>query len=378
MQRSGTKRLTASFFILMAIVMGSSVILPLFRQDIQQQVAQPTQTPAPTMPAPLNVNLINFDQTYLHPSGLFTIAQPQGWVINPPSTAPDRALVSMTNAQALSVIEAYIEKPPTPVATLDELDAYFNSAVLEQGWRNYREVSERSRKRENDKLIIDFTMQLQNQGYIARHEAWTDGDWIYVVRVVMPENATQSLVDLLNREAQSLTPLKELAGAPFDWTAYFDPDDKHVIRFPSTWTVEDSAPGQPASIGGDNDSIVLRVEAEPETTVDSEDTAAAWVEQNRSGASVLSVQPVTRNDNNGFAVAYTFTTPDGEPQSGLALLLNGPESTLHVANLRFPGKDIDLNNQEAAANYSNFTQVVQSFNVLANLNLVEVTPEATP
>jgi hypothetical protein len=372
--QSGTKRVTTAFFIFMAIVMGSSVILPLFSNTAQQQVIQPTATPPPTIPAPPNVEAISFDQTYLHPSGLFTIAQPEGWTVENPTTNPSRAQVIMRNPEALSIIEAYIEQPPTPVTNLDELDAYFTSDVLRQGWSNYRNPRERARRREDDKLLIDFDLQVQDQNYVARHEAWTDGKWIYVVRVVMPDNAAQQLVEIMDQETASLQPVAAVAASPFGWNAYFDSLVKHIVRYPATWFVEDSAPGKPASIVGNNSQAVLRVESVNGETVSDESAAQAWVETNRPGAEILSVESVTRGDGDGFAVSYGFADVDGEQRSGLAILLNGPDETLHVANLRFLGDAVDLNSDEAAAANPDFAEVMNSFTVLSSL---DIAPEAT-
>ena len=44
-----------------------------------------------------------------------------------------------------------------------------------------------------------------------------------------------------------------------------------------------------------------------------------------------------------------YTTVDGSQESGLAVLLNGPDGTLHVANLLFPASDVDLNNLSVLA-----------------------------
>lgn len=375
--QSGTKRITFAFFLFMAIVMGSSVILPLFRNNIQEQAIQPTATLLPTVPPPPDVESISFDETFLHPSGLFTIAEPEGWVVESPTINVSRAQVIMRNTDALSVIEAYIEQPPVPITNLDELDAYFTSDILRQGWANYRNPRERSRRRENDRLLIDFDLEVQDQSYVARHEAWTDGKWVYVVRLVMPENAATQLVEIMDREVASFQPVTEVAASPFEWNAYFDSLDKHIIRYPSTWIVEDSAPGKPTSIAGDNSDAVLRVEAIPGESIADENAADSWVETNRPGASILSIQPVSRGNGEGFAVSYGFADADGERRSGLAVLLNGPEETLHIANLRFVGADVDLNNEESAGIYPDLSEVMKSFTVLSGLNLApEVTPEA--
>jgi hypothetical protein len=145
-----------------------------------------------------------------------------------------------------------------------------------------------------------------------------------------------------------------------------DPTDTHIIRYPSTWSVEDSAPGAPASIS-DAASTTLRVEAYPETVIDSEDSASAWVESLRPSTEILSVQPVERADASGYAVAYTTRTVDGDRESGLAVLLNGMDERLHSANLRFPANAVDLNAAEVDTQYADLAAVMTSFYVMSDL-----------
>jgi hypothetical protein len=391
MQQQTAKRLTAIFGVTMAVIMGLSVILPSLGQNVAQnpQTIQPTEAPIPTFPAPIDNNLISFDQLYLHPTGLFTVAQPSGWANAAPSNNIDNARVTFTNPQALSVIQVDVQKPSTTDAdgdgandtlTLDDVDAFYNTTYLEgswrttptstTGWTDWKEAGQR--KRENDKLTMDFELSLNRQTYVARQTAWTDGDLIYSVRVVTPENATNQLLYLLDSVAATLTPSKENATTPFDWNAHVDSVDKYLIRFPPSWTLADSAPGLPASITNGRD-VVLRVETEGGTAAD-EAAARAWVEAERPGATILSVQPVTRGANTGFAVAYSFKNVDGDSQSGVALLLNGTDK-LYVANLRFPGADVDLNNADTQAAYPDYVSALDSFKLVTDLTLPEATAE---
>jgi hypothetical protein len=81
--------------------------------------------------------------------------------------------------------------------------------------------------------------------------------------------------------------------------------------------------------------------------VADEAAAEAFVTGRQPNATVLSVAPVERGDAAGFSVAYAYTTADGDPQSGLTVLLNA-DNGLHVANLRFAGANVDLNALESA------------------------------
>jgi hypothetical protein len=347
--QSGARRASIILGVFMAVVLIAGVILPLFSQNTPTtQTIDPTDAPVPTFPPPISdFTTLAFDQYYLHPTGLFMIAQPTGFEVSQPNSSVTIAQVNMVDQEALSVIDAYVEDPGAAITAAD-LDARFNEATLDQSWSRFNNWTELSRRMDGDTLVIDFEVVLQNMTYVARQHVWTDGDWIYVVRVLAPENATDFLVYLLDQLAATMQPFKFFAGTPFDWQAYYDHLLSHIIRYPSGWTVTDSAPGRPASITGTSGEA-LRVEALANTSVEDEDAARAWVESQRSGATVLSVAPVTREEVSGFSVAYTFRTADGAPQSGLAVLLNGTDGTLHVANLRFAAEDVDLNTVDTQA-----------------------------
>jgi len=378
MQQRTAQRLSAIVGVTMAVIMGLSVILPSLGRNAATQTIQPTEVPIPTFAAPIANNLISFDTIYLHPTGLYTVAQPSGWTQTQPTNTVDDARVTFTNPTALSVVQVDVQKPLTTDAeplTLDDVDAQYTTSTLASSWSSYSDWDEvGDRKRDNDRLTMDFELGLNNQTYVARQTAWTDGDWIYSVRVVTPENATDQLLYLLDNVSQSLAPNKENATTPFDWDAHIDSVDNHIIRFPPSWILADSAPGLPASITGTG-NVTLRVESEG-GDVSDEAAAQAWVEADRPGATILSVTPVTHGDNSGFSVAYSFKDVDGESQSGLAVLLNDADK-LHVANLRFPGSEVDLNNTDTQQTYADFTSVLNSFKVLSGVTLPEATPEVT-
>jgi hypothetical protein len=305
------------------------------------------------------------------------VGDPEGWTPSQPLTSGQSVRAVFTNADAKSVIQVDVDQASSSDGelaplTLDDVDARYNSSWLSDSWRSYSTWSESDRERTaDDQLVIDFELSLANQGYVARQKAWTDGDWIYSVRVVTPDNATSTLLYLLDNVSDSLQPQKAFAGIPFNWESYFDTADTHIIRFPATWAVADSAPGRPTSISGDNDAA-LRVESAAGTVIDSEEAAADWVERLRSGTQILGVEPVTRQEVAGYSVTYSFQTADGDKQSGEAILLNGPDEKLHVANLRFPG-EVDLHTASDDVAFADLATVMDSFFVFPQLAGVDTT-----
>jgi hypothetical protein len=403
MQQNQAKRASIYLGVFMAVVLVAGIFLPLIRQSENAIIPEPTETPLPTFPPPpSDLASIRFDQAYLHPSGIFSIGQPDGWNASEPSKGPNIAQINLINDASLAVVDSYVEATPVSEA---ELSDHFTEQAIASSWSNFTTWQESSRSTGDDgRLTIDFSVTLQGRTYVARQIAWTDGTWIYVVRVLVPENATELLRYLLDNFVASMHPQTQFQGTPLDWDGYYDPSVSHIIRYPASWTLTDSAPGRPASISS-SDGSTLRVESQAGASVADEAAARAWVEGRGSGITVTSVVPVTRELGQGFSVAYTTTTVDGGKTSGLAVLLNGPDGTLHTANLQFPASDVDLNTisarpgetpaveatAEATAEatsepeagneeYAQLAEIMGTFYVIEpiNLSVQSLPPTATP
>ena len=360
------KRITIIFGISMALILALTTLLSAVGRTSQPPA--PTAAPVPTFPPPPAVETIDFAQRYLHPGGLFTVAVPGGWQVAESLNTRDGLRAVLDNKAAQSLIQVDVDRPPRSLEagalTLDDVDARFNQAWLGSSWREYRSWEESSRKRsEDDQLIIDFTLGFSGQTFVARQQAWTDGEWVYSVRVVTPENATSALLHLLGGVADSLHPLKELADTPFHWNAWFDPQYAHFIRYPNSWTLSDSAPGRPTSISGAGAS--LRIETDAQQIID-EAAAGASVAGRHTGAEILSVSALEQAEAAGYAVSWSGRNVDGDSHSGLDVLLNGPAGQLHVASLRFPG-ELDLNSEAGAAAEPELDAMMRSFQVVTAL-----------
>jgi hypothetical protein len=343
--QNNTRRISLVLGIFMLVVLVAGAILPIFQQNIAQTTerVEPTAAPTNTYPPPVtDFSGIALDQLYLHPTGLFTIAQPTGWTITAPSTQQGVAQVGMNNGSNLSVIDAYIQKPLTSVTTAQQVSDTLTQDVLSATWRQYRRWEETNRRIENERVVMDFSIDFNRQQYVARQVSWTDGEFIYSVRVVVPENGIELLRYLIDNLPATMTINRAVAGVPFDWQASYDPIANHIIRYPQGWVVQDNAPGRTTSLAGANGEA-LRIETRPLTTPLDEAFARNFVTSEQANASVTSVQPITRGTVSGFAVSYTFTTADGEPRSGMAQLLDAGNGTVHIANLRFPAPNVDLN-----------------------------------
>ncbi len=349
--RTTQNRVSLYLGIFLAFIMAASLALPLIsNQQLQQQSqVQPTATMLPTVPPPIeDLSTITFDETYLHPSGLFTVAVPSGWEPVTEVNTTGEAQVTMRNPEALSIVEARIIRPTSAVdlSSAEGLQAVFNETWLGSSWREYSTWDETARRVEDDQLVIDFNLTRTGQDYIARQIAYTDGTWIYLVRAVTPSNSSRVLLHLLENERESLEVVDRFLGAPIEWKAVFDNDSKVVIRYPGTWQVTDSAPDAPVSVEGSG--AQLRLET-VDATVDSAETAAAYVEGLRPGVTVLSTTEIENYGTPGYRVAYTLATPDGTTQSGLVTLLTTDEAVYSANVLLTDVSDTDLNAVDPAA-----------------------------
>jgi len=358
---SNQKRFSVFIGIILISAMLMSTLVPLVSNMNQTPAIPPTVVPTVTPPAPISdLASIAFDRTYLHPTGLFSVKMPTGWLATNSTSTTTEAQMTMGNSPQLSVIEVRLLKPTTPVTTVTEVGQIFTEDWLNASWREYQSWDESRREVIDNKVQIDFTLARNGQDFIARQVARTEGDWVYITRVVTPVNAADMLRFVL-AETDKTIELQPLASdVPLEWASYSDSTWQHLIRFPAGWQNVDGMAGVPVSF--DSPQGVLRVEAIDGKTVANVDEATAFATSTRSNLTVENVKPVTQAGVEGFQVAYTVTNLEGETESGAMVLLNGSDEKLHVANLRLStAASINLNDETAAAPYAESLQVLNSF-----------------
>ena len=345
-----TKRFTVILGIIMSVAMVASLLIPLFSSQVGYtenlaEAERPTPLPEPTFPPPPDIASISFDETLLHPSGLFTMAVPTGWQSASHSNTVDELRAGLSNSAAHSVVETRIIKNQAGISDADALNAFFDEGWLSQTWRDYWDWEETSRKLTDDgRVVIDFNLSRSRSHFIARQVSWLENGDIYSARVVTAENAPAELKFLLDGVIQSMARLDAFPEAPFDWNAYFDNLDKHMIRFPSDWEVADAAAGLPATIIGDKAILVLETQ---DVALASDSDAIDWMTKWRDRVEPLTAEPIQVGESSGYQVSYRRSTLDGAPESGIALMLHGTDNRLHVANIRVGATDSDLLQLEA-------------------------------
>ena len=386
MQRRNNSAQTIAYIfgIGMAVVMAASLILPaLAPQTTTTTEPVITDTPAPpTFPPPLqDFSGIQFEEDFLHPSYLFAVQVPTGWEPTTNVNDSQRAIVNMNNTDLVSVIEIGVERPVGEVETVADLDALFDETRLAQSWRSYLNWTELGRPSEEDRLIIEFALQdRQQRNFQALQSAWTDGEWIYTVRVVTPTNARDLLYHMTDFMDDAIKVNEQFKDGRFGWVGTYDVEDQWVIRYPNTWARTDGSTGLPTSFvvnSGPAAGTQVRVETLDNVNAD-EGAAQTYIENLIPGAEIVSVEPVERAGGSGYNIAYSYTNFDGESLSGAAVLLNGETGNLYVANALIPEGGIDINDETTTAAYIDLVDALGSFSLLTGLTLPEPAPLATP
>lgn len=370
------------FAIGLVVIMVFTAVAQSFLPNTQQTTVQPTPTGAPTFPPPpADLSTIVFDQEYLHPSGLYTASYPTGWTTTRPSNNGTQVQVNLENTAMQSIVEVYVDVPNPAITTVEELNARFDDNTLASGWRQYtggwketgREVDAATKT-----VTIDFELEQRNQTYIARHVAQLREDgWIYVTRAVTPTNASALLFDLIAKAQTVIKPVELFRETTIGWSSFYSEQDNLVIRYPNNWVVRDGAAGEPVTLESSGQGTLF-IDSVDATTVADEEAARAFVLSRRADAELLSVVPVERNGGSGFAVSFKFRNSEGEPQSGLAVLLNDGE-TLRTATLRLNNVDVDLNDaaSETLFTVTDAVKLMATFNLTNDLGLpVTLTPDA--
>ncbi len=366
---SGSKIAAAIGLILVLMVIVSMLLTTFLPGGVARPPATPLQTnffETPTFapvsfptPDPAGSGL---EQAVLavHPAGTFVIAQPQGFT---PSSATAEGIhsVSLVDTARFAVIHAYLQAFEGP-QDLNTLDIFNSPAVLAATWSEYDNWVETGREQAGDRLVIDFSLTLGDNTYLAREITWPVAEnpaVVYVLRFVVPDNNLALLRDLEALIIPSYWALPAALGVPLTWPGLANPVGGYALRYAPDWTFVEGPAGSITTLTTpDGGTLTLSGEA---GQVADETAARAWVEASRAGVDVLAAEPVSRGEQGGYAVAYAFATADGEPRSGLALLLNAPGDRLVTATLRLETGGLNLLAEQARAEYAALWQVLETF-----------------
>ena len=137
----------------------------------------------------------------------------------PPSFAVQRVGVTFINSSSYSVAQVYVERSSSEATykSVAELDKNYNRAYFSAAWANFTGGwMETTRTTANDISVIDFTLSLSGNTYLARQLGTLDHGWIKGMRLVVPAN-NPALLNLCKRyygRASIITRRKILSQSP--------------------------------------------------------------------------------------------------------------------------------------------------------------------
>jgi hypothetical protein len=347
---------TIGFIIIFTFVI--SLINPGTGNDSSSDVELPTLTPfgtpAPTLtptrvivPTPEENPQLAGELPYVHSSGAFQTFRPSGgdWAISDnPFEEGERLNVVFQSGARLVVIHNFVQ-PGVEFESPDTLSQnYLTPEYYATEWSRYNSWAETGRQINGDTVIVDFDLLSEGNPYLGRDIARLEGDRLYVTRLVVPSN-NRPLLDLLQ---QLVTPVfvsyPDLQNLPRTWTAYADQQQGFVFKHAPGWTVAAGGYGRPVTFRAPTGQpeATVRAWAVADQPVATEEDARAWLAETEPTATVTEVQPVEHQHGTGYALAYQYEDRDGDPHSGLLVLLNNEANVLLVANLHYDTPDLNL------------------------------------
>ncbi len=303
--------------------------------------AQPAR---PTFAPPEGTPQVSLGPTYLHPSAYFEIIPPVGWMLDELNEV-NVASASWVNSAQGAVLHAFVlpyEQPVTRDELINRVDGEFAT-----GFGNFDSYTVVNRNYDGDPLVVDFSVSLDGQNYIAREWASALENVIWVLRVVVPENYTALLAYLEQNVLPTYRVFADARPAPADWESYTDQERWYTFRHPPGWanlgTGRDGARRFGDSATGWQAEMAILVQ--PGTAVRAAEGARAWLKALEPGAEISTVETAERaHGAAGYVVSFAYPVENGN-RRGLLLLLNANDAVYRVDLRLPPGADDPLNTE---------------------------------
>lgn len=338
---------------------------------------QPTSIVAPTPDS--GTPQITLLEHRIHSTGLFQFLQPgDDWRLERDDYNTDyrRGSLIYVSPSRLAVVHAFVEigtNYPTLQMLSDNLytDVHFDSEWAQYGgWEmTNREVSDRF-------VTLEFALQDERNArlsYISRQISWLEADWLYTIRIVVPNNNPVLLNHLFDLAMPTMIGYRNIAVFPLlGWKQFSDIPQRLMIKLQEVWTLVGGSSGRPMTYAGATltqgyEVTMQRFTGQP---LDSLEAAQAWITNFRPGAAIIEGQVTQQTFASGYWFSYSYTNPDGEAISAAASLLNDDEGNLYIAELRSPESGVNFLGADLQEQQLIGQQTIQSFTVLAPVGYV--------
>jgi len=303
--------------------------------ELQSTSTPAQQTNPVVIPTPEGeITLVANQQPSTQINGLFQASPPVGWITQFNDYDPTilRGRMAFSNPDRLSVIEYLLQFGVNYPALQNLADEFFTDSYFVDAWAEYSAFSETNRAVTETNVTIDFILVSQEIGYLGRQVAWLDGDWLNMVRLIVPDNNPQLLQALTDTAVPTLIAFKDQAGIDPSMASYADFEQGFLFRHPN-WRQISGSLGTPAVFGSFDDKNRLTARTIAETPIESLDAAEAYVRQLHPSAQIIAGQVTTRQFADGYLISYQDRDPDGDPTAGLIALLNDTQGRLLIADI---------------------------------------------
>jgi hypothetical protein len=312
-------------------------------------------------------------------NGLFQAAVPTDWLVQRSdydATIP-RARITFASSNRLSVVEMLVQFGVNYPSHQALSDNFLTSDYFSDAWADYDSSSETSRT-VGDTVTVDFDLKAFGVDFLGRQIAWLDGDWLHMIRIIVPDNNPALLDELTRLEPPTFISFDDQRTGDFNYVAYEDHVQGFLLRHP-LWQIVSGTPGSPAIFDDPVSDTRLFVRSFEDTPLGSLEEAENYLtETYRPGSEVIASQVTTRQFGEGYMVSYRDVDNESNEISGMVVLLNDVAGKLHVADVRLNEAGIDLLSSEFGTTELRIRNILNTFMPLPPADYVNVPAENPP
>ncbi|MCQ3932368.1 MAG: hypothetical protein DPW16_18110 [Chloroflexi bacterium] len=332
-----------------------------------QLMPTPTSLVAPTLEP--GIPQITILDPHIHGTGLFQFFQPgDDWYLERDDYNPDyqRASTIYISPSRLSVIHAFIEIGVTYYSLQEVNDLSYTDSFFNVEWGQFKSWRITNWQVTDDLITIEFALEDGRNEllkYIARQISWLEDDWLYTIRIVVPDNNQILLDQLFELASPTMIGYQNIGTLPLvGWHQFSDQSHRVMIKLPNDSRRISGSSGQPmtyvTSAIGDGRITIQRIANQSITSLDAVQT---FLDTIYDDVTIIDSHLIEQAFATGYQVTYVYKTLSGDLVKVLAVLLNDTEGNLYLAELSIPEQGSKNLTQQMIVE----RQIIRSFTVLA-------------